>query len=107
MENFRESVYDEETNMYRPVQSYEDSYKNNKNYNLFWNNGDGLDLPIVQDSLNKFYNNSTNLFDYYFKTGKVTDANIQLSGGSNTIAYHVGLGYYCLLYTSPSPRDRG
>ena len=94
MENYRESVYDEETNMYRPVQSYEDSYKNNKNYNLFWNNGDGLDLPIVQDSLNKFYNNSTNLFDYYFRTGKVTDANIQISGGSNTIAYHVGLGYY-------------
>ena len=94
MENYRESVYDEETNMYRPVQSYEDSYKNNKNYNLFWNNGDGLDIPIVQDSLNKFYNNSTNLFDYYFRTGKVTDANIQISGGSNTIAYHVGLGYY-------------
>ena len=94
MENYREAVHDEETNRYRPVLSYEDSYKNGKDYNLFWNKGVGLDIPIVQDSLNKFYNNSTNLFDYYFQTGKVTDANIQISGGSSNITYHVGLGYY-------------
>ena len=72
MENYRESVYDEERTCTALFNPNEDSYKNNKNYNLFWNNGDGLDLPIVQDSLNKFYNNSTNLFDYYFRTGKVT-----------------------------------
>ena len=47
--------------------------------------GDGLDIPALQDSLNPFYNNSTNLFDYYFQTAKVTDANVQLNGGSTGI----------------------
>ena len=91
---YKEAVYDESINQYRIANSYEDSYKNGVHYNLFWNKGEGLDIPILQDSLNKFYNNSTDLFDYYFRTGKVTDANIQLTGGSAKTAYNIGLGYY-------------
>ena len=34
------------------------------------------------------------MFDYYFRTARATDANLQLSGGSGTMAYNVGVGYY-------------
>lgn len=92
--NYREVVFDESINAYRPVQSYDEAYQRAMHYNYFWNRGEGADLPILQDSLNPFYNNSTDLFDYYFRNGKVTDANIQVSGGSQNISYNVGLGYY-------------
>jgi TonB-dependent starch-binding outer membrane protein SusC len=50
-------------------------------------------LPI-QDSLNPFYNNSTNFFPAYYGTGKATNANVQTYGGSKAISYGMGLGYY-------------
>lgn len=49
---------------------------------------------FFQDSLNAFYNNSTNFFPMYYERGKVTNANIQSYGGSEKIAYSIGLGYY-------------
>ena len=49
---------------------------------------------FFQDSLNPFYNNSTNFFPMYYHKGKVTNANIQSYGGSENIAYSLGLGYY-------------
>ncbi len=63
---------------------------------------DGLMHPVpstsnglfFQDSLNPFYNNSTNFFPMYYHKGKVTNANIQSYGGSENIAYSLGLGYY-------------
>ena len=63
---------------------------------------DGLMHPVpstsnglfFQDSLNPFYNNSTNFFPMYYHRGKVTNANIQSYGGSEYIAYSLGLGYY-------------
>lgn len=63
---------------------------------------DGLMHPVpstsnglfFQDSLNSFYNNSTNFFPMYYHKGKVTNANIQSYGGSEKIAYSLGLGYY-------------
>lgn len=63
---------------------------------------DGLMLPVpsssnglfFQDSLNSFYNNSTNFFPMYYHRGKVTNANIQSYGGSENVAYSLGLGYY-------------
>ena len=94
LKNFAQSYYNRETNTYQFVGSYREAYERNLHYNLFWNMGDGLDIPALQDSLNPFYNNSTNLFDYYFQTAKVTDANVQLNGGSTGIAYNVGIGYY-------------
>lgn len=61
----------------------------------FWKNGYTTTKGgILQDSMNVFYNNSTNFFKYYFHPGKVYNANIQTNGGSDVITYSVGLGYY-------------
>lgn len=49
---------------------------------------------LFQDSLNAFYNNSTNYFPIYYVKGKVTNANIQTHGGSERMTYGLGLGYY-------------
>ena len=49
---------------------------------------------MFQDSLNPFYNNSTNFFKMYFETGKITNANIQTYGGSARTTYAIGLGLY-------------
>ncbi|MGG6496952.1 UNVERIFIED_CONTAM: hypothetical protein NY603_28945, partial [Bacteroidetes bacterium 56_B9] len=49
---------------------------------------------MYQDSLNAFYNHSTNFFPAYYEKGKVTNANIQTYGGGERMAYGVGLGYY-------------
>ncbi len=49
---------------------------------------------MFQDSLNAFYNNSTNYFPIYYERGKVTNANIQTYGGSERTTYGIGLGYY-------------
>ena len=94
LKNQQEAYYDFENNVYKYPSSYRESYENGAKYNYFWNAGDGTTIPLYQDSLNPFYNNSTNLFDYYFRTAKTTDANIQVSGGGESIAYNIGLGYY-------------
>ena len=94
MKNFQQAYYDYATNTNKYVGSYKESYDENLHYNYFWNMGNGASVPAYQDSLNPFYNNSTNLFKYYFRTAKVTDANIQLNGGSQTISYNIGIGYY-------------
>lgn len=44
--------------------------------------------------MNAFYNNATNFFPAYFRTGKVTNANIQTYGGGERMTYGIGLGYY-------------
>lgn len=49
---------------------------------------------MFQDSLNSFYNNSTNYFPIYYVKGKVTNANIQTYGGTEKMTYGIGLGYY-------------
>lgn len=94
LKNFQQAYYDYATNTYKYVDSYRESHDENLHYNYFWNKGNGASVPPYQDSLNPFYNNSTNLFKYYFRTAKVTDANIQLSGGSPTVSYNIGIGYY-------------
>lgn len=94
LKNQQEAYLDYENNVYKYPASYKEAYENGAKYNYFWNTGDGTTIPLYQDSLNPFYNNSTNLFDYYFRTAKVTDANIQVSGGGESIAYNIGLGYY-------------
>ena len=94
LKNQQEAYLDYENNVYKYPESYRESYENGVKYNYFWNMGDGATIPLYQDSLNPFYNNSTDLFDYYFRTAKVTDVNIQVSGGGTNIAYNIGLGYY-------------
>lgn len=94
LNNFTQAYYDPETNTYKYVDNYYESYNEGLHYNYFWNQGYGANMPIYQDSLNPFYNNSMNLFKYYFRTGKVSDVNIQLSKGYSTFSYNIGLGYY-------------
>ena len=49
---------------------------------------------FYQDSLNPFYNNTTNYFPVYYETGKITNVNLQTYGGSERMTYGIGLGYY-------------
>ena len=86
LNNFTQAYYDPETNTYKYVDNYYESYNEGLHYNYFWNQGYGANMPIYQDSLNPFYNNSMNLFKYYFRTGKVSDVNIQLSKGYSTFS---------------------
>ena len=52
-------------------------------------------LPaIAQDSLNTFYNNKTNWWKYAFRVGKVTKADMLVSGGTDNIRYMVNAGVY-------------
>ena len=96
--NFR-AYLDEKTNSYKYPQSLAEQYEHaQSSYNGFWY-PDKNTMPrgngsMYQDSLNAFYNHSTNYFPIYFETGKVTNANIQAYGGSERITYGIGLGYY-------------
>ena len=79
--------------------SYNDVYgKSYGAYDFFWNSGIPMDegqvIRQLQDSINPFYNNSTNWWKYCFRTGKILNANIQASGGSENFKYLVGLGWY-------------
>lgn len=62
----------------------------------WWGNkyGRGYSNAAIQDSLDNYYNNSTNWPGYLFNTGRVTNANIQASGGSDKFLYNFGVGYY-------------
>jgi TonB-linked SusC/RagA family outer membrane protein len=55
-----------------------------------YNEGGG----IVHDSINPYYNNSTNWFKQMYRTGKISNVNVQASGGSENMKYLVGLGAY-------------
>ena len=62
-----------------------------------WFRGDGShanNAYALQDSLNPFYNNSTDWWRYAFHTAKVLNANLQASGGSEKFRYMLGAGYY-------------
>lgn len=98
-ENTFKAYLDEETNSYKYPQSLAEQYEHpNSFYNGFWlPDKDMLGTAngsMYQDSLNTFYNNSTNFFPIYFETGKITNANIQTYGGSDRMTYGIGLGYY-------------
>lgn len=94
LENYASVYFDKETNTYKYPASFEEAYQNGADFNYFWNKGNGASLRIYQDSLNPFYNNSTDYFDYYFNPARVINANLQVRGGAQNIAYSVGLGYY-------------
>lgn len=79
--------------------SYEEVYKDQfAAYDFFWNSGiptkNGVVYRQLQDSINPFFNNSTNWWKYAFRTGKILNANMQASGGSENFKYLVGLGWY-------------
>lgn len=86
--------------IYMPT-SYLDAYgQGSAIYDFFWGNGkietfkDRVVYRQMQDSLNPFYNNSTNWWKYSFETGKVLNANLQASGGTERVKYMVGAGWY-------------
>ena len=91
------SYYDWMTGLQYYPTSYENVYGTTGSYDQFWGNGiagsEYLNFSL-QDSLDPYYNNSTNWWKYIFRTGKVLNANIQASGGNERFRYMVGLGYY-------------
>lgn len=94
LENFQEAFYDEELGAYRYPTGIMDALKHNAHFNYYLNKGNGASVPILQDSLNGFYRNSTNLYDYYYRIAKTLDANLKVAGGTDRINYSLGLGYY-------------
>ena len=76
--------------------SYEEVYGTNGTYDFFWGNGvNEVETKYnLQDSLDPYYNNSQNWWKYAFRMGKILNANVQASGGSDRFQYMVGLGYY-------------
>lgn len=93
--------YNPETGKWEMTSSYEEVYNWKGDpgkapyYNYFWGDGKNLNHAyILQDSLNPFYNNSTNWWKEVYKVAKVWNANIQASGGSESVQYMVGAGYY-------------
>lgn len=94
LNNYQTAFFDGETGEWRYPSSVDDVFNYGVYNGYFTGQGDGAYVDVLQDSLNRFYNNSTNLFDYYFNTGKITDASLQLTGGGDKISYNVGLGYY-------------
>lgn len=63
MRRYAGVYYDRETDSYR----YPEGYALGKPYDYFWNEGNGADMTVYQDSLNPFYNNSTDLMAYYLR----------------------------------------
>lgn len=88
------------TNTYKWPTSYYDNYgQYGAEYDMWWNNGrtgyPNADRDrILQDSINPFYNNNMNWWEYMFNSAKVLNANVQASGGSETVRYMVGAGWY-------------
>ncbi|MBS9766379.1 MAG: SusC/RagA family TonB-linked outer membrane protein [Flavobacteriaceae bacterium] len=67
-------------------------------YDYYWKNGnvvgkEGIPLQ-AQDSLNSFYNNSTNWWKYAFRLALVKDVSLQVSGGSENSRYLINAGVY-------------
>lgn len=99
--NYKSYYMDDDFNNRIPT-SYEEAYRGSrwdKNgvFDLFWGNGTkekAYTDMMLQDSLDPYYNNSTNWWKYVFKTGRVLNANIQASGGTEKLRYIIGLGYY-------------
>lgn len=75
------------------------NYKGNNEYAPIYDyfRGDASKAGTVinlQDSLNPYYNNSTDWWRYAYRTAKVLNANLQASGGSEKFRYMIGAGYY-------------
>ena len=83
LKNDRGAMYDYTTRKWSWPTSYEDVYEAfSGTYDGFWGNGH-LQQKIsdyLQDSLNPYFNNSTNWRKYVYKTGKILNANLQASG---------------------------
>lgn len=102
--NARYAAYDWASRSAIYPQSHYDAYRMYQNgmwghtYDANWGDGGPYSRTtperILQDSINPFYNNSTNWFEEMFRPGKVVDANVQAAGGTEKILYSVGAYYY-------------
>ncbi|MCT4613621.1 MAG: TonB-dependent receptor [Marinifilaceae bacterium] len=85
-------------NSYAEAWELQNSGKWGSVYDGNWGDGSPYGAPDVQrmyqDSINPFYNNSTNWFDEMFRAGKVVDANIRATGGTEKMLYSIGASYY-------------
>ncbi len=80
---------------YEEVWNFRGSELNQPTYDWFWGTPSQANHnQRLQDSLNVFYNNSTDWWKYAYRTAKVYNANLQASGGSEAIRYMIGAGYY-------------
>ena len=98
LRNAANPYYDPATGQWKMTSSNEEVYRwpteNGPYFNYFWGRLSNQNAYVLQDSLNPFYNNSTNWWKDVYKVAKVWNANIQASGGSESMQYMVGAGYY-------------
>lgn len=101
--NQRTAHYDWMTNNIVMPKNYKDTWGwgvvRDGSYDFFWKNGqrvtDWSPTPdVAQDSLNTFYNNQTNWWDYMFRVGKTTKLDLHASGGNENARYLVAGGLY-------------
>lgn len=91
----RTAYFDKELGQYVYPTSASDAYENGGIYDWYWWSGkEQRPQDSHQDSLNSYYNNSTNHFAHNFEAAKTTNVNLQTSGGSENMTYSLGLGYY-------------
>lgn len=98
LRNSRQVYLDRSDWSYNFPETPKEVYEKGGTLDMYWmprpaditSNGGG----IYQDSLNNFFNNSTNYFPLFFEPARVTNANFQSYGGTEFINYGVGLGYY-------------
>jgi TonB-linked SusC/RagA family outer membrane protein len=97
--NHRKAYYDSNLGQWVYPESAEEAYNQGwrAHYDNYWKYGGAWDSDngdALQDSLNTFYNNSSDFFKHFYQKGKITNANIQTYGGSERTAYSIGIGYY-------------
>lgn len=103
-QNQRVGEYDWMTDRVKFPTSYGDTWGwdqySSGAYDYFWNRGnvatdDYTKIPsLIQDSLNTFYNNSTNWWKYTFRVGHITKGDVSVSGGNDNVRYMVSGGIY-------------
>lgn len=94
LEKLKESIYDYDTDSEHYIKNEWESYLQGLEYNYFWGMGSGRSIIAYQDSLNKYYNNSTDIMRDYYQLGKTLNAHAGISGGYENVAYSIGLGYF-------------
>lgn len=98
MEAAKTAYYDKTEGVWKYPTSLEEAAANGVDFNLLYKQGQGMAsggfMKMLQDSLNPFYNNSTNWYKYVFRPGKVINANLQTSGGTEITNYLIGAGFY-------------
>lgn len=94
--NTRTAYLNDETQWWTyPTSNKEVFEQKDGSYDYFFSHVAGMPNTLIyQDSLNSFYNNQTNFFPAYFRTGKVLNANLQAYGGGEAMSYGIGLGFY-------------